>query len=128
MPDAKDMPSIPLAGGKRRHTVGDVMTREVVTLHPEQSVQEAVNLFAPRQFRHIPVVDDSGLVGVLSDRDAFRALAQRADLATITVASVMRRELETVSVSTSLATAARLLLRHRINCFLSWTVTGSRVS
>jgi CBS domain-containing protein len=98
------------------HTVGDVMTREVVTLHPEQSVQEAVNLFAPRQFRHIPVVDDSGLVGVLSDRDAFRALAQHADLATLTVANVMRRELETVSESTPLATAARLLLRHRINC------------
>jgi CBS-domain-containing membrane protein len=35
---------------------------------------------------------------------------------TTTVASVMRRELETVSMSTPLATAARLLIRHRINC------------
>ena len=97
-------------------TVRDVMTWRVLTLRPEQSVQEAVSLFAQREFRHIPVVDGAALAGVLSDRDAFRALAQQSDLGMLTVASVMRREVQTVTMSTPLGEAARLLIRHRINC------------
>jgi CBS domain len=61
-------------------------------------------------------VDGTALAGVLSDRDAFRALAQQADLATLTVANVMRREVQTVTMSTPLGEAARLLIRNRINC------------
>jgi acetoin utilization protein AcuB len=96
-------------------TVRDVMTWRVLTLRPEQSVQEAVNLFAQREFRHIPVVDGVALLGVLSDRDALRALSQQSDLATLTVASVMRREVQTVTLSTPVGEAARLLIRNRIN-------------
>ena len=107
-------------------TVRDVMTWRVFTLRPEQSVQEAVNLFAQREFRHIPVVDGVALAGVLSDRDAFRALAQQSDLATLTVASVMRREVQTVTMSTPLGEAARLLIRNRINCLP--VMDGSRLA
>ncbi len=46
------------------------MTPTPTTMHPEQTVAEAIDLLARFSFRHIPVVDDEGvLVGMLSDRD-----------------------------------------------------------
>src|SRR6185369_16379374 len=58
-------------------TVEHLMTREMITLTPTQSVGEAMALFGARRFRHVPVVDGDTLVGVLSDRDLLRFLARR---------------------------------------------------
>src|SRR6266567_9440009 len=47
-----------------------VMTREVVTLRPDQSVQEAADVLAGKQIGAAPVVDAGGkLVGLLRDED-----------------------------------------------------------
>lgn len=50
--------------------VRDVMTADVATLHPEQSVPEAADLLADKNIGAMPVVDDKGrLVGLLRDDD-----------------------------------------------------------
>jgi CBS domain-containing protein len=47
-----------------------VMTRDVVTLRPDQSVEEAADVLAGKQIGAAPVVDDSGkIVGLLRDED-----------------------------------------------------------
>jgi CBS domain-containing protein len=51
-------------------TVSDVMTRDVVTLRPDQSVEEAADVLAEKQIGAAPVVDAGGkLVGLLRDED-----------------------------------------------------------
>jgi CBS domain-containing protein len=53
-------------GGK----VSDVMTRNVVTVRPEDSVSTAIDKMREANVRHLPVVDAEGRpVGVLSMRD-----------------------------------------------------------
>ncbi|MBV8505684.1 MAG: CBS domain-containing protein [Alphaproteobacteria bacterium] len=48
----------------------DVMVRDVVTVHPETDVAEAINLLAEHDVSALPVVDGTGdLVGVLSEAD-----------------------------------------------------------
>jgi CBS domain-containing protein len=50
--------------------VREVMTREVVTLRPDQSVEEAADVLAGKQIGAAPVLDDSGkIVGLLRDED-----------------------------------------------------------
>jgi CBS domain-containing protein len=50
--------------------VSAVMSRDVVTLRPDQSVAEAADVLAGKQIGAAPVVDDSGkLVGLLRDED-----------------------------------------------------------
>ncbi|MGH3588278.1 MAG: CBS domain-containing protein, partial [Pseudonocardia sp.] len=59
----------PLSGRSGGRTVGAVMTREVVTLSPEDAVSSARLLVAERGFRMLPVVDGGRLVGVLTRSD-----------------------------------------------------------
>lgn len=51
-------------------TVGEIASRDVVTIDPEQSLEEAVRLMAEHQVRRLPVTEEDGkLVGVLAQAD-----------------------------------------------------------
>lgn len=58
------------AGGAKamRLTVGDLMTRSVVTCRPTDHVDDVTRIMVRNRIRHVPVVD-GGVVGVISVRD-----------------------------------------------------------
>lgn len=57
--------------------VTEIMTRDPLTLHPEDSVAFAMNYMAVGGYRHIPIVDELGEpVGLLSVRDLLRFVVQ----------------------------------------------------
>jgi CBS domain-containing protein len=57
-------------------TVGEIMTRDLVTVRPEDTIQQAALMMRDRAIRRLLVCDDSeGLVGVVSIGD----LAERID-------------------------------------------------
>src|SRR3712207_9543118 len=49
--------------------VKDTMTREIVTLAPDETVGTALALCRERRIRHLPVLSEGRLVGIVSDRD-----------------------------------------------------------
>jgi acetoin utilization protein AcuB len=49
--------------------VQQLMTTSVVTAKPETTVRDALQLLEDQEIRHLPVVDDGRLVGMVSDRD-----------------------------------------------------------
>lgn len=53
-------------------TVGDYMSRNPTTMSPTQSLLDAAVLMRSSGFRHIPIVNDGQLVGMISDRDIAR--------------------------------------------------------
>ncbi len=55
--------------------VSDVMSEHVVTVAPAATLSEAATIMADRWIRHLPVVDNGKLVGVLSQRDLAGVLA-----------------------------------------------------
>ena len=58
-------------------TVGDVMTRDVISVLPETSVREAASLIDRHGIRRLPVVDEEGyVVGILARADRVRAMAK----------------------------------------------------
>lgn len=57
------------------HTVADVMTEDVVTVSPEDTVGHSAFLMFKNGFRTLPVVEDGKLVGIISRVDFIRLLA-----------------------------------------------------
>ena len=50
-------------------TARDIMTGEVITVDPETSVEEAAKLMSEHQISGLPVVKDSKMVGIVSEKD-----------------------------------------------------------
>lgn len=55
-------------------TAGDVMSADLVTVPPEASILEAARIMREAQVRHLPVVSDGLIAGILSMRDLFHVL------------------------------------------------------
>jgi len=101
----------------RPETVGDVMTRQVITMNPHDSFSDAITLMAKHSFRHFLVVDAANnLVGVVSDRDILRMLARTANLQGTSVSQFMSRDVVAVKPDTKLSHAVGKMLSKRINC------------
>jgi len=54
--------------------VKDVMSRTVVTARSSQQIQECMELMTEKRIRHLPIVDDKKLVGMISIGDLVRAI------------------------------------------------------
>jgi CBS domain-containing protein len=52
--------------------VSDVMTKEVETITPQSTVEEAMRAMTVRRHRHLPVMDDGKMVGLVSIGDVTR--------------------------------------------------------
>ena len=56
--------------------IGDVMTREVITVSADYPLEEAADLMIEHRIGFLPVVEGDQLVGVITDTDIFRVLVQ----------------------------------------------------
>jgi CBS domain-containing membrane protein len=110
----------------RDSAIEHVMQREFATVRSDERLDFVEDVMALGRVRHMPVVDDGKLVGVVSQRDllaaslsrvlSFDAQERRTFLRSIDVKEVMAPRPITVSPATSLADAAALMLRHKIGC------------
>ena len=100
--------------------VRDWMTENLVSLSPEASVAEALTLCRKRRIRHIPILEEGRLVGIVSDRDLRDASPALGDperartLQQIRVADVMTREVITVDPQDSIENAAQQMYELKI--------------
>lgn len=56
-------------------TVGEVMTRSVISINPAWDIEMAATILQNRRIRRLPVVRDGQLVGIVSRGDLIKALA-----------------------------------------------------
>jgi len=63
----------------KKTTVGEVMTKNPDTIQPTESVQTALDLMAERGYRHLPVMDEGQLYGIISIRDLYRSVKQQME-------------------------------------------------
>ncbi len=90
------------------------MTRDVVTVPSTATVADALDTLNVHTIRHLPVLDDGRVVGILSDRDLRRAMTGRPD--ETTVADVLTADPVTVGPEDRVEKAARLLVEHDVGC------------
>lgn len=61
-----------VVGGRRdpeKTRVADVMTRELAVMKPGSTVEDAMTVIADKRIRHLPVVEDGKVIGVISQGD-----------------------------------------------------------
>jgi CBS domain-containing protein len=63
--------------GERETPVRDVMTAPVVVITPETEIEEAMALMTDRRIRHIPVVENETVVGMISIGDLVRKQSEQ---------------------------------------------------
>jgi CBS domain-containing protein len=87
--------------------VADIMTRASVTESPADSLRSAADTMWRQQTGSLLVMDGDDLVGIITERDVMKAVAQKKDVETTPVSDVMTRDVLTISPDTSAHEAAR---------------------
>jgi CBS domain-containing protein len=64
-------------GGLGDARVGDVMTTTLVTVNPDDDVLAAARVMGEKQIRHLPVVQDGNVLGLVGIRDVMRVLVEQ---------------------------------------------------
>ena len=68
---------VALKGKSSKDTViSDIMTRDLITVKPESSIDECMELMTGKYIRHLPVVDGGKLSGIISIGDVVRSIIQ----------------------------------------------------
>jgi len=67
-------------GGGAPRTAGEVMTRDVVTLSPGDTIDDAMLVLCRQRFGALPVVDGERLVGIVAKADVLAALLSTLDI------------------------------------------------
>jgi acetoin utilization protein AcuB len=90
-----------------------IMTKTVVSASPTMSVRDAIQLLDDSDIRHLPIVEDGKLVGIVSDRDV-RAYQRSDELLQSRVGEIMQQEPLCMEVGESLAAVIDVMLEYKI--------------
>jgi CBS domain-containing protein len=91
-------------------TVGDVMTRSVLSVDASTTVAEAATIMGERRAGSALVMDGDSLVGIFTERDIVKALGQHFDAAGHAVSEWMTAQPMTVPPDTAVDDALRTML------------------
>lgn len=106
--------------------IQDIMTKRVVTIEMDDKLSVVKDIFDNSKFRHLLVLEENKLFGVVSDRDLLKALSPNLgtmtetykDAATLNkrVHQIMSRKPITLPPTASIREAVNLFNSHRISC------------
>ncbi len=67
--------------GAKPPTVNDVMSHDVVTIGPDDSIAKAAQIMVRRRIGALPVIADGKMVGIITESDIFEYLASHIEMA-----------------------------------------------
>jgi acetoin utilization protein AcuB len=91
------------------------MTRDVVVVTRETNLAVARRIMERRHIRHLPVVEQGRLVGILSDRDLLQYEGSTLEGSTVPVGTAMTPAPMTCFITTSVSRVAQMMLEHKID-------------
>jgi acetoin utilization protein AcuB len=108
--------------------VKELMQSEVFTVRPDDMIDRVFFLLSYEKIRHLPVLDGRNVVGIVSDRDLYKALGPRSRRGTVSgkpgetalqviprkVRHIMRRGVVTIDPDADLSKAANMMARKKI--------------
>jgi CBS domain-containing protein len=107
--------------------VDEAMTVHTRTVRPDQSLSDVRSIFEEEGFRHLPVMGNDVLLGIITHTDLMRvtygAHIAEADfevndliLETTTVEESMSKKVITIELGADLKEAARLMRKYKVGC------------
>lgn len=110
----------------KKGVVREIMMGSPVTLKPDETLDLANDVISLGRIRHIPIMEDGRLVGLLSERDMMGAAtttifglkrkSKSALLKSVLIKDVMKKKVVTVKPDTPIKDAAHLMKEKKIGC------------
>jgi CBS domain-containing protein len=94
--------------------VRDLMAHSVVGGDPRQSLVEAAAEMRAHRISALAVLDNGTIVGIITERDLLRAIADGRDPGETHVSQYMTHSPRTIDASEPAATAAEVMVKHRV--------------
>ncbi len=104
-------------------TVGEIMTRNVITISPDISVEEATTLLHDNKIGCLPVVEDGNLVGILTENDVMEILIEVMGMKE----KGSRIEVLVEDKPGALADMTRIIKEHNVNIISVVTDTADEI-
>jgi CBS domain-containing protein len=102
-------------------TIHEIMSRDVLSITPTAPVLEALRMMSSSGVRHLPVLENGRLVGILSDRDVNRFESSEEISNDVVlrhlnapVSESMTREPQTIASSAGLDEAAQIMIDSKV--------------
>ncbi len=115
--------------------IGERMSRPVITVSPDEPINQVLALFKRERIRRAPVIKDGKLVGIVTQTDLLNASPSPVTslsiwelnylLSKVTVSRIMSRKVRTVDVDTPIEEAARIMADSKIGGMP--VMNGSRI-
>ena len=102
-------------GIKLSYNVRNMMTKNVETIEPSQTVFDAAKIMKEKAIGCLVVVEKGNTIGIVTERDIVRrVVAENSNAMMVKVDSVMSKPLVTIGPSTSIRNAAATMTKNRI--------------
>jgi CBS domain-containing protein len=99
-------------------SIADVMTRDLPTVGPRESLREAARRMTESGAKALPVCDDDRLVGIITDWDITRAVASEKIASEESVGDHMSTDLVTAAPDATFGDVAQLMADRRLHHLL----------
>jgi len=95
-------------------TVQEIMTQDVISVSPQDTVIDAANIMKKLNVGVVPVVENNKPIGIITDRDIVVRNTAADENVRTSVTNIMSKNIVTVSPTTDVHEAARLMEQHQI--------------
>jgi CBS domain-containing protein len=106
--------------------VREMMSKDIEVVDRNDNLRTVEERMATKQLRHLPVLEQGEVVGIVTQRDLFKATmsstmgygekAQQAYLRSVRVKEIMTYPVVTISPDTSITAAAEMIITKGIGC------------
>ena len=93
-------------------TVKTIMSTELKTVSPNDSLSKVKELLINNRIHHIPVIEGKKLVGLVTTYDLFKLSIDLKDYENTKVSDVMTRKLAVIEPTDKVGTAAEIFMEH----------------
>ncbi len=94
--------------------VGDVMTRNFISAHPEINLLSAIRLMVKKRVGSLILEKDKVLKGILTEKDIMWALSKKKDLSDIKAGDICTRKITTIRPSADIYDAILLMKKKKL--------------
>ena len=95
-------------------TVHELMAKSIVSGDPRQSLVEAAAQMRAHRISALAVLNEEAIVGIITERDFLRAIADGRDPAATHISQYMTHSPRTIEDGELVAKAAEIMVRHRV--------------
>jgi len=95
--------------------VATIMTKDPISLHPDDTMQDVRAIFEKNRIHHIPITDEGKLVGLVTTYDLWKQDKPFSSYDEIKVSDIMTTKFAKIGPNDKIGTAAELFLDNRFH-------------